>query len=129
MLYSAHTVYSLSPCPRRKTYHTFKHLLTHVAEADSKLLLGAFFSLLRQHLLKDATQGPRKEEEQSHLQHLPRPCRPSSLWRPSAASRLHLGLQTRGEKGKGKRRRAALRAGQSREAELRLLRLAKHSSC
>lgn len=61
MLCIPHTVHSLSPCPRRKTYHTFKHLRTHVAEADPKLFLGAFFSLLQQHLLKDATCGLRKE--------------------------------------------------------------------
>lgn len=66
-----HTVYSLYPCPRRTTYHSFKRLLPHVAEAVPKLSLCAFFSLLQQHLLKDATWGLRKEEEQSHLHHVP----------------------------------------------------------
>lgn len=62
MLCNPHTAYSLSPSPRRKAYHTFKGLLTHVAEAVPKLFLGAFLSLLQQHLLKDALWGPRKED-------------------------------------------------------------------
>lgn len=28
------STHSLSPCPRKKTYHTFKYLLTHMEEAD-----------------------------------------------------------------------------------------------
>jgi len=55
MLCIPHTVHGVSPCPRRKMYHIFKRPLTHVAEAVPKVFLGAFFSLLWQHLLKDIT--------------------------------------------------------------------------